>query len=159
MKNQLRLVFLLIVCGLAAGAQVAPPAQVPISLTISTPSSQVKAASELRLDIVLTNSSDEPVGLTTWPEDFRVDVLDSKGRVVGKAQEPGESRPNPKAANFPAQGSSQGLTLAPHMVLRLRDDLSKEFDLSKPGKYTVQATRMYGKVPVKSNVITITVVP
>jgi hypothetical protein len=107
----------------------------------------------------MTNTSDEQVGLTTWPEDFRMDVFDSKGKVVGKPQEPGDSTTNQKTGNFPAQGSSQGLKLAPHRVHRWQEDLSKEFDLSKPGKYTVQATRMYGKVPVKSNVLTITVLP
>jgi hypothetical protein len=140
-----------------AATQVTPSP--PVSVTISAPSSDVKAGSELKLDVVVTNTSDEQVGLTTWPEDFRVDVLDSNGKVVGKAQEPGGSTTNRKALNFPAQGSSQGITLAPHGVFRLREDLSKEFDLSKPGKYTVQAIRMYGKTAVKSNTVTITVVP
>ncbi|HZW81621.1 MAG TPA: hypothetical protein VFF50_14195, partial [Candidatus Deferrimicrobiaceae bacterium] len=82
MENQLRLVFLLIVCGFAASlsiAQVAPPAQIPISVTINAPSSEVKAGSDLRLDVVMSNTSDDQVGLTTWPEDFRVDVFDSNG--------------------------------------------------------------------------------
>lgn len=39
--------------------------------------------------------------------------------------------------------------------------LSKEYDLNKPGKYTVQASRLEadGKTDVKSNVIALTVTP
>ena len=162
MRRLLAVVSLSTVCALAvpfAVGQVMPPTQVPISLTINAPSSEVKAGSEFKLDVVMTNTSDEQVGLTTWPDDFRVDVLDSEGRVVGKAREPGESTTNPKARNVLRKSSSPGLTLSPHGVFRLQEDLSKEFDLSKPGKYTVQATRMYGKTAVKSNIVTITVVP
>lgn len=166
MEKQLRLAFLLIAYGVAAsfaGAQVSPSAQVPISLTISTPSSEVKAGSELKLGIALTNTTDEQIGLTTWAEDFRVDVLDSEGNFVGKAQEPNKSAANPGAGKVPraiqGHSSSQGITIAPRGAFRLEVNLTKEFDLSKPGKYTVQATRMYGKVPVRSNVVTITALP
>jgi hypothetical protein len=41
------------------------------------------------------------------------------------------------------------------------EDLSKEYDLSKPGRYTIQARRTdtYSECVVESNVLTITLVP
>lgn len=148
---------------LSPTAQVTWSGQVPISVTINAPSSEAKAGSELKLGIALTNTSDKQVDLTTWPEDSKVDVIDSQGRIVGKIQGHKESMASPKVPSalraIQGHGSSQGLRLAPQDVIRLQEDLSKDFDLSKPGKYTVQAARMYGKTAVKSNTITITVVP
>jgi hypothetical protein len=37
--------------------------------------------------------------------------------------------------------------------------LGKEFDLSKPGRYTIHVERQDDDVVVRSNVVTITVVP
>jgi hypothetical protein len=50
--------------------------------------------------------------------------------------------------------------IGPGKTSREDADLTEEFELSKPGKYTVQAERLdqYSKGPVKSNIITITLV-
>ena len=156
-----------VICGLVvpfAGAQVAPPAQVPISVTISAPSLEVKAGSEFKVEVVMTNTSDEPVHLSMHPEDFRVDIRDSDGRVVGKAKVTNEFKQKPRAAEDGppvielAHGSYEEPELGAHKVERWEEIVGKNLDLSKPGKYTIQVTRMYGKTPVKSNTITITVV-
>lgn len=157
MKSQLRFVFFSIVCGLAApfaGTQVTPPSQVPISVTISAPSLEVKAGSEFKVDVVMTNTSNGRVALTMWSDDFRVDVCDSDGKPVAEAKQAGKVQPP-----IQGHGSSQGMELAPHEVFRWEEVVDKRLDLNKPGKYTIQATRMYGKTAVKSNTITITVVP
>jgi hypothetical protein len=73
--------------------------------------SRVKAGSELKLDVVMTNTSDEQVGLTMWPDDFRVDVRDSDGKPVGEAKQAGKIQPP-----IQGQGSSQGMELAPHFL-------------------------------------------
>ena len=155
-RTQLRFMLFSIVCGLAApwaGSQVTPPAQVPLSVTISAPSRQVKAGSEFKLDVVITNTSDEPVSLSFYPGDFRVDVRDSNGKAVGKVKQ-AEEKDAGGHTNM-----AQARQLAPHEVDRWQETLDRNLDWSKPGKYTIQVTRMYGKTAVKSNTITITVVP
>jgi len=161
-RTQLRFMLFSIVCGLAApwaGSQVTPPAQVPLSVTISAPSRQVKAGSEFKLDVVITNTSDEPVSLSFYPGDFRVDVRDSNGKAVGKVKQAEEG----DAAKAPVPNDccimNQPRQLAPHEVDRWQETLDKNLDWSKPGKYTIQVTRMYGTRAVKSNTIRITVVP
>jgi hypothetical protein len=72
-RSQLRFLLFSIVCGLAApstGSQVTPPAQIPLSVEISAPSREVKAGSEFKLDVVMTNTSDEPVSLSFYPRGF-----------------------------------------------------------------------------------------
>lgn len=154
MKSQLRFVFFPLLCGFAptfASAQVVQPAQVPISLTISAPSLEVKAGSEFKLDIVLTNTSAERVLLYPW--DLTVDVRDSEGNVVGKAKKASDS-----SERTLGTGSYQGIWLGPQQVVRWTEIVGKKLDLTKAGKYTVQATRTYGNATVKSNAITIIVV-
>jgi hypothetical protein len=156
MKIHLKLMRVSVICGLLmtfAAAQGTQSAPSPISVTISAPSLDVKAGSEFKVDVVMTNTSNERVALTMWPDDFRVDVRDSDGKPVGKAKQAGKVQPP-----IQGQGSSQGMELAPHEVYRWKEIVGKELDLSKPGKYTIQVTRMNGKTAVKSNTITITVV-
>jgi hypothetical protein len=151
-------IFVLTVCGLAAtfdGAQVAPPAQVPISVTISASSAELKAGSELKLAFAVTNTSDEPVLLSMTPDDFRVNVRDSEGKAVGKAK---EANATSEVLHL-GQWSGDATELPPHTTDRWEEIVGKNLDLSKPGKYTITFTRMYGKTPVKSNTTTITVVP
>ena len=155
MNSQLKFVLFSIVCLAAscAGSQVAPPPQVPLSVTISAQSLQVKAGSEFKLDVVTTNTSDEPVYLSFYPWDFKVDVRDSNGKAVGKVKQ-AEEKDAGGHTNM-----AQARQLAPHEVDRWQETLDRNLDWSKPGKYTIQVTRMYGKTAVKSNTITITVVP
>jgi hypothetical protein len=156
MKYQRIFVLFSIVCGLGtafADSQITP-AHVPISLTISAPSLEVKAGSEFKLDIVLTNTSAERVLLSMYPWDFTVDVRDSEGNVVGKAKKASDS-----SERTLGWGSYQGRWLGPHEVVRWTEIVGKKLDLTKAGKYTVQATRTHGNATVKSNTITITVAP
>jgi hypothetical protein len=90
-----------------------------------------------------------------WPDDVRVDVRDSEGKAVGKYK---EVKVPPGHLSL-GHNSSEGFELAPHEVFRWEEIVDKKLDLSKPGKYTIQYTRMYGKTAVQSNTITITVVP
>jgi len=84
-----------------------------------------------------------------------VDVRDSNGKAVGRVKHAEEGDAG-KPYNIVL---GQGRQLGPHEVDRWQETLDKNLDWSKPGKYTIQVTRMYGKMAVKSNTITITVVP
>lgn len=163
MKTQLRFVFVVSVVGIAAAiafAQAtAKPEQVPISIRLSGPAS-LKAGSELSIDVTYSNVSDARAELSTVPEDFKLDVLDSKGTSVSETKKANENFNQPKSDSSGVrvgQGSYQGRLLEPHEVIH--EHLVYRFDLSTLGKYTAQVTKLYDKAPVRSNVITITVVP
>jgi hypothetical protein len=83
-----------------------------------------------------------------------VDVRDSNGKGVGKVKEAEEGEAGKAHTNM-----NQANELAPHEVMRRKETLDKKLDCGKSGKYTIQVTRMYGKRAVKSNTISITVVP
>ena len=149
-------------------------AQVPFSLAVSTPTSTVKVGSELRLDIALTSTSNKPFLLGLH---IRLEVRDSEGNAVNEIKASGESAKLPVAKEGEANGvgtSHPGLGIEPARLggwsavgneiklgtTHYRQIVNKKFDLSKSGTYTVQATQEFSNnVTVKSNTLTITVVP
>jgi hypothetical protein len=61
---------------------------------------------------------------------------------------------------FPG-GSSSGELLEPGKTVELEQVVPDLFDLSQPGRYTIQAHRSDGTLGgiVKSNIVTVTIVP
>jgi len=88
----------------------------------------------------IRDSASKPVPLTEYG--LKANCLDSPGGV-------------PRIC----AGSTFGDILEPGKSFRQTLALSKEYDLSKPGKYTVQASRFDGKTDVKSNTLTLAVMP
>jgi hypothetical protein len=141
-----------------------------ISITITTPATEFMVRSPVPLKLVLRNTSSDGVGVRSGyvgpaykGEKFRnidIQVLDSSGKPVdesdlGRAihgRDPkigwGEPVRRPLAAGI---GRGDSLTE--------QSDLSKEFDLSRPGRYTVQARRWDNETGqmVLSNKIAITI--
>ena len=72
--------------------------------------------------------------------------------------EPPQGEPGPGGYAPSARKTVFGL-LGPDKAIVEKMALSKEYDLSKPGKYSIQALRSDGKTDVKSNTITVTVMP
>jgi len=145
-------------------AQVAPP---PFSLTLSSSEKVIKAGSEARLEIVLKNTSNHEFSITkSNAEDraeshYRIDVRDSKGRPV----------PDTEYAhtvwNLNSKPTTQFVfsevvhTLKPGESLTDVVVITKLYELSRPGKYTIrisrEISRELGKGTVKSSPFTITV--
>jgi hypothetical protein len=167
MNIQFGLVCLSAACGLAAApscAQVAQRSQIPLSISINTPSPEIRTGSELKLDLVLTNTSNHPISLSMYPADFRLDVRDREGKVVYRARGTNKSAASAKNGTAPPplivdEGSHQARELRPHEVVRWKEVVSRRFDLNKPGKYTIQAIRTYENTAIRSNIVTITVAP
>lgn len=163
MGRLLTFVSLSTICGLGAtlaGAQVTQSAQAPISITLSTSASPVKVGSDLNQHVAMSNTSDARVEFGLTPETFVVDVRDGEGKAVDRVK---KARPVVAKDHVTME---QGITvmaqvqlMEPRATRQFDELLNKEFDLSKPGTYTVQATEWYRKTAVKSNIVTITVVP
>ena len=70
------------------------------------------------------------------------------------------NRPEPElgpGGYVPAAGKTVFGLLGPGKAVVEKRALSKEYVLSKPGTYTIQALRSDGNIDVKSNIITLTV--
>jgi hypothetical protein len=169
--KELRLLRVVAILTLFAGA-AANCAETALKLTISAPG-LVKTGSDLRVNVVLRNVGDQAVNLTSAPKVFngsvgevhfyRATVRDGKGdpavytafgkKIWGEDAAPG------------ALFEGSGILLQPlnpgeedkHFLM-----INKLYDLSKPGKYTIQVTRLDlegTKIQLKSNTITVTVEP
>jgi len=135
----------------------------PFSIAISTAHDSIKVNSEPMLQIDLTNTSGHEIRIAKSPGDseaefqFDIEVRDPNGNP---AQETAYLR-KLKDKNTLKWWSRISLTLAPGESLKDTALIGKLFDLSQPGKYTVQVSRtvppQLGRGVVKSNVISFTV--
>jgi hypothetical protein len=169
--------------------------QVPFSITISAAQSVFKADSEVRIRLVFKNTSGEEVpyarslgtGVEPQGEIFTdVEVRDAKGELAPETKyyrllrgKPDTSANPPapeKSGEAPATSgrpeprpmfrwSFTGVMLRPGEFREEDIVVSKLYDLSQPGRYTISATRRLSdvttdpnsKLIAKSNTLTITI--
>jgi hypothetical protein len=138
-------------------AQTAQPA--PFTLTITAVRPEISTGEEARIQIVVTDTSSLPIDLPLimlhQPEaHYTIDVRDEKRQP---APPTAYSRYLSSAPNAP--GSAGVAAAEPGQPYKEEDlILTKLYDITIPGKYSVQLTAHWRKLPeVKSNVITITV--
>lgn len=141
-------------------ARTAHSESVLFALTISGAKSSVKAGSAVWVRAILENKSDHDLSVYKAISDdmdqggwvYQVDIRDGKGE---------EPRQTEFARSVGAGGSGGYIPLPPGKALTDRVNVSKLYDLSRPGRYTIQFQRvdMESKTFVTSNKITVTVVP
>jgi hypothetical protein len=161
--SRLALISLVTSIAAAQGATPAiPPAEQWFSVTISTPEASVRAGSDVKLNVVLTNNTGKDLhsgygGPGRNGPVFDLDIRDSKNKAVPET--PFGLTTQGKNLH-PFSGSAFSATSHPGETIKEELNLSKEYDLSKPGKYTVQVRERHPVFQaVKSNIITITVNP
>jgi len=145
-------------CGLATAAEP------EFSLTISVTHDSFKAGEEVKLKILLTNLTEHQIGLESLPGvefEYSFDVLDSQsrkapltryGRALNGTPDTGDERHD--------CGDCSGFSqeLEPHEKITDEIAVSKIYDLTRAGKYTIQVSRPQGDSShtiVKSNTITV----
>jgi hypothetical protein len=158
---------ILLAFGGLATPQDKPRLKPSFSLALNATRKEVKIGSPISLDLIMTNTSGQDLyfsvrrleakGLNYVPVTVRqmdVQLYDSEGLPVpltlyGKTV-------RGKCGECGGSGTLGGLR--PGESLHEEADLSKEFELTKPGKYTVHAERVddQNKVLVKSDKITLT---
>jgi hypothetical protein len=175
MKIFLNIAWLIALCSCVdiADAQVSQAQkspESPFTLTLSSPQSTIHAGSEVKIDITLTNVSQQDIYyfpvITGRPSDmeggFRLDVRDSENKRVQETAH-GMKVHDSEPTRTPHRGSvfSTRQTIKPGGTLLRSRVLSEEFNLSKPGQYTVQAERAdpLTHLTAKSNKLVITVLP
>jgi len=127
-----------------------------ISLTLIGPQAPLKAGSELKVKVILKNLSDGAVGVTNHgpegPGQYGpyVEVRDAQGSLVPQT-EYYRSRQGGQDGSFFTDAVEVGESRESSLII------SRLYDMSKPGKYTVQVQRAFGKTVIKSNTIAVTV--
>ena len=148
-------------------AQVVKPAQTAeptFAVTIRLEPDVVKVNSEIRVKTTLINKSNGKVSFERSPEDmaeleFQVDVRDNQGNPAPLTE---YGRQVIKHEGIPLATHFAGFsTLQPGESLKCDVVITRLYDLSQPGKYTLQVQRIEDalKMVAKSNTITVTVTP
>src|SRR5579863_6639159 len=150
----------------AVGAVAADPVRAPFSIKISTEHSNVAVGTEVRIRIVLTNMSDHKillersVGNNEGEVSNNLDIFCSDGKSAPKTKhymrlrgefverdQHGIGRPS-------FIGGMYGEFVEPGKNFEDNIIVNHNYDLSQPGKYTIQVSRFdpaYSKTWVKSN--------
>ena len=153
---------------LIAQAQPTKPA---ISLRISAKQNVIQAGSELQLTIVATNIIDHDISLFRGKGEaegefnYKIDVRDDKGIAPSRTWY--GNRLQGKDVDEPKDSAQATLIVSSDVLLPIQPGgtlteviiVNKMFDLSQPGKYSIQAQRLDpgSRMVVKSNIITVTV--
>jgi hypothetical protein len=129
----------------------------PFSVSISLEQEVVKAGSEVRLDIVLTNTSDENIVIAGWEDQnceiYEIEVYDSHDERLHQLNEclPTKDSPDhPGSTTICVTASSpmirtcvpKNQLLKPHGVIKEDMLVNNLYDLRQPGKYTIQVQRV-----------------
>jgi hypothetical protein len=166
-------------------AQDRQPPRHALTLAIAAPIAEVGVGAPVPLKLAVTNVPDHKVhfsdsnvsGLVFKNQRLRqidIQVRDADGNLVaeteygktiqGRSVERPPAKPTSSALPLRPMGPGRHDTysvLAPGKTFTEESDLSKEFDLGKPGTYTVQAMTRSGDPdaagPVESNGVTFTI--
>ena len=134
-----------------------PSADPGIPITISVPSDTVKSGSELQVKVTVRNMSKQDLKFS-YPSDdpltCMVAVHNAKGELVSDT--PAGARLKSAHAEWKAQPASY--TLNPGETQTRQCDVSHLYDMTAPGKYSLEVQQVDGR-RVQSNVVTVTVLP
>ena len=128
-------------------------AAAPFLLAITTPDDTVKSGSDVPIRMYATNVSSHEI--TYDCAKFNTEVLDALDNLVPWIA-------STELLKIHEAGSGHACTVGPYRTrASLPTHLNKLYDIAKPGKYTIQVSRVdeETKAVVKSNIITVTVVP
>lgn len=131
----------------------------PFTICISMDNPVVTVGSDVDMRVELTNTSKWDLSAggilnrdTGIDSQFRFEVHDEQGKLV-----PIKAYPHPELAG----GNAVVRTLKPNERFVETQGMGRLYDLTKPGKYTIQVWRQISNNPkngaIKSNIITITV--
>jgi hypothetical protein len=122
------------------------------SLEIGLPQNVIRGDSEILLEVTMTNTSHEALGLGVafapplWTRLCQLDVRDSQGKKLAP-------KPAMRQFSWPTE-SGPLITLWPGKKAKIQVMLNRVYDLSAPGQYTIQALRADDGLTVRSNILT-----
>ena len=155
-------------CALSAIGRAQAASQ-PFAITISplhdgdSSSDVIKAGEPLALTVTLVNNSHKAVSIPNMDLDlyYTIDVRDEHGNTAPETEEARKMREAASSPNYRRWRSGVMGKLKPHDKSTDKLLVTQYWDMSRPGKYTIQVERQLpeelGKGSVKSNTITVTV--
>ena len=154
---------------IALSVHAAPGSKPPFSVTLNAPDKPLRSGAELHLLVTIKNTSDHEITFSTSPgaipEDgfrYKVEVLDAHTHPAPPSPLVVEMRSGKELVD--TWSSNIGRTLKPGESFVDQIDVTKLYDLSQPGIYTISVTRPlqpwqgFGKGAVRSNTLAVTVV-
>ncbi len=166
------------------GAQERQRPKPSFTIAITTPVSEIRVGTPVLLDITLTNTSDHnvsfyetiingPVFTSERLRQIDIHVSDVSGKLVGETEygktiharsvkRPQVVKRSDTPAEPPDTRGRRGVFsgIGPGETCREQSDLSREFDLTKPGTYIVEALRLdpVSGQTILSNKLTFTII-
>jgi hypothetical protein len=126
----------------------------PFSIAISAAHEIVSARAPIPVVVTFRNTSSHDIGILQAPVEFnfQIDVHDSGGNRPSLAD-------GSKVPTEPVETRGFSIPVAPGEALKINFEIDKAYDLSKPGTYTIQLSRLdeATQSEAKSNIITVTV--
>jgi hypothetical protein len=166
-----RLFLIGLILAVPALAQNPRPSSASFSLAVSLPQTSASAGSPVHLDMTVTNISGHKITFVLGCRDaYDFDIRDDRGHSANETEKGMMAHmrfPKGMDPQKIAQAASTAcLTVVGHDVEagKSYDDqvnVADYYDLSKPGRYTIQAQVVdpETKILVKSNTVTLTVTP
>jgi hypothetical protein len=160
------------ICSLAGmflpiGLQAGPKVNASFSIVIAGAQEPVKVGSEVKVEIVLKNTSDHEltIGKTNAVSQaefhYLVEVRDDQGRSAPDTEYGRRVFGRETKKRTILYWGEAYFTLKPNQTLEDEAVASKLYDMSRPGKYLIQVSRVVPKElvggVVKSNAVTVTV--
>jgi dipeptidyl aminopeptidase/acylaminoacyl peptidase len=156
--------------GVPAPPVVAPPAPAgaktqsaaggtEFTITLSAPDNEVQVGSDARVMITLKNVSDHQIlfghkpGMDSPEFSYRIEVRNAAGHVVDETEYGHEAMQRQQSESRTVDYVQPGGTTVQTA------HIAKLVSLNRPGRYTVQVSRKVGSAVVKSNELTLSVVP
>lgn len=141
-------------------AQEAKP---PLIISISTPDPVIKLGADIRLDLVIKNTSQQDVRFARSKGDaefdYEIDARNQNGKEIPETAY-GHKIHSKESTNTLRRGGMVLITLVPSQEYTQSTTLNKIYDFSEPGTYVIQVQRRNpeGKTLLKSNKLVVTVV-
>ncbi len=139
----------------------------PFSVAITAPQNKAKAGSEVKIEIDLKNTSATDLSVAKSNAvsqaefHYLIDVRDGDGHEAPDTEYRRRIMGKETKKRTIIYGSDVFFTLKPNETLGDEAVVSKLYDLSRPGKYVIQVSRVVpeelGGGTVKSNICTITI--
>ncbi|HEY4046918.1 MAG TPA: hypothetical protein VGM27_08635 [Acidobacteriaceae bacterium] len=152
----------------AQTAQVASPTKAAFSLTLSAAQSTVKTGQPQQLEVTLTNKTDHVIGINedrAYTGDFYypLTVRDEQSKDIPLTRRGRAIRGRPTLDDPPVAVNVDSflVQLDPGHGLIDTINVTPLYDLTRPGRYSIQASRYddVSKERVLSNVIDVTITP
>jgi hypothetical protein len=160
---------LLVVCALAAMTPwIVEAGAERFSVQINAPRYRVKAGSEIRIKIILTNTSNREISFYRSTGEaqgelggYTLEVVRSKGKSAPETTYQRILKGESDGRNSIIVASGGYVPVKPRETLIDEVVVSKLYDLSQPGKYSIHVLRFdeLNKSSMKSNSITVTITP